>query len=56
MENRLKDLRAEAEKGNQRVQQLEQELNAVRATLLRIGGAIQVIEEMLNEKEGENES
>lgn len=44
---RLNDLRAEFEKGQKRLQELEAEAATVRNTLLRISGAVQVLEEEL---------
>lgn len=47
LETRLADLRAEFEKGQKRLQELETEAAGVRNTLLRISGAVQVLEEEL---------
>ena len=49
MQQRLQELRAELEKGRQRMQELEREQRDVRDTMLRISGAIQVLEEMAEE-------
>lgn len=50
LENRLVQLLEEFEKGKEKLTELEQERETTRNTLLRIGGAIQVLEEEL-EKE-----
>jgi predicted nuclease with TOPRIM domain len=47
LEDRMKQLRAEFESGQQRLASLEQECQSLRQTLLRISGAIQVLEEEL---------
>ena len=44
---RLEELRTEMAKGRQRALALETERQELRDTLLRIGGAIQVLEELL---------
>ncbi len=49
MNERLQQLRAELEKGRQRMQALERERQEVRDTMLRISGAIRVLEEMLEQ-------
>jgi predicted nuclease with TOPRIM domain len=46
---RLAELRRELEVGERRLQQLEAEKAQLRDTLLRISGAVQVIEELLGE-------
>lgn len=46
VEVRLAELRTEYEKGQVRLQQLESELRVLRETMLRISGAIQVLEEL----------
>jgi len=46
LEIRLSELKAEYEKGQLRLQQLESELRSLRETMLRISGAIQVLEEI----------
>lgn len=50
LEKRLKDLKAEFEAGQQRLEALEDESQKLRHTLLRISGAVQVLEEMLAEQ------
>ena len=56
LEQRLAELRAEYEKGQQRLSKLEEERETVRMALLRISGAIQVLEEELGKgREGEEE-
>ena len=47
IEARLKDLRSEYEKGQTQLRQLETQLTSVRETLMRISGAIMVLEEVL---------
>jgi len=44
---RLGQLRSEYEKGHQQLALLEQRRQDVRATMLRISGAIQVLEELI---------
>lgn len=46
---RLELLRADLEKGQRHLDLLDQQRQQVRDTLLRIGGAIQVLEELLHE-------
>lgn len=50
LEQRLKGLKSEFERGQKVMADLESRRVTVRDTLLRISGAIQVIEEMLNGK------
>ena len=52
LETRLTGLKQEFEKGKQKLEELDRESSDVRDTLLRIGGAIQVLEEEL-QKEAE---
>ena len=47
LEQRLNALKAEYEAGQQQLQALEERAAALRQTLLRISGAIQVLEEEL---------
>lgn len=47
LEIRLQELKAEFDKGQKRLTELETESNTVRNTLLRISGAVQVLEEEL---------
>jgi hypothetical protein len=47
MNDRLTELRRELEKGRQRLEILDRERQELRDTMLRISGAIQVIEELL---------
>jgi prefoldin subunit 5 len=49
MEERLAELKAEFEKGQQHMQNLDQQRAELRDTLLRISGAIQVLEELLKQ-------
>ena len=50
IENRLRELRTEFEVGQKVMAELEVRQANLRSTLLRIGGAMQVLEEMLGEK------
>jgi prefoldin subunit 5 len=50
MKERLAELKAEFEKGQQHLQLLDQQRAEVRDTLLRISGAIQVLEELLKQE------
>ena len=54
LEKRLEQLKSEFEKGKHRLEELDKEENDVRNTLLRIGGAIQVLEEELQKSPSEN--
>jgi prefoldin subunit 5 len=47
MQERLAELKAEFERGQQHLQALDQQRAQLRDTLLRISGAIQVLEELL---------
>jgi len=47
---RLEVLKAEYQKGQERLAALEQETGNVKSSMLRISGAIQVLEEMLETK------
>ena len=47
MENRLEELRRELELGQQQMAMLDQKRAELRDTLLRISGAIQVLEELI---------
>ena len=53
MNERLAQLRAELEKGQQRMRMLDRERQEVRDTMLRISGAIRVLEELLEQKGSE---
>lgn len=46
IEDRLQELQAEYQKGQEQLAALEQEANNIRTSLLRIGGAIQVLQEI----------
>jgi prefoldin subunit 5 len=50
MQERLAELRAEFEKGQQQLHMLDQQRTELRDTLLRISGAIQVLEELLKQE------
>ncbi|HEX8845925.1 MAG TPA: hypothetical protein VF791_14830 [Pyrinomonadaceae bacterium] len=56
LEQRLKELRAEYETGQARLRELETEAAYVRETMLRIAGAIQVLQEMLEAEKPKDES
>jgi hypothetical protein len=47
LEQRISELRAEQQKGQQMLGELEGRLSELRQTMLRISGAIQVLEELL---------
>lgn len=47
LEDRLRELKEEFERGQSKLDALERESQQVRHTMLRISGAIQVIEELL---------
>ncbi len=51
LEKRLAELKAEYEAGQKMLAELEKKCNEVEATLLRLSGAIQVIEEMLAQEQ-----
>lgn len=52
MEQRLQELKAEFENGQQRLAEIENQAVQLRQTLLRISGAIQVLEEVLTQDAG----
>lgn len=54
LETRLAELKAEFEKGQQRLQEIQLEEQNLRNTLLRIAGAAQVLEEELQKSGPEN--
>lgn len=49
VQERLASLKKEFEVGQKRLQQLEQEQTYLRETMLRISGAIQVLQELVGE-------
>ena len=49
IDTRLKELKEEYKKGQERLLALEQEITNLRSTMLRISGAIQVLEELTGE-------
>jgi predicted nuclease with TOPRIM domain len=51
LKRRLADLKSEFERGQKRLEELEGESNRLRQMLLRISGAVQVIEEELTKAE-----
>lgn len=51
--SRLAELRSERDRGEQMLAQLETEVAEVRSQLLRISGAIQVLEELSGETAGD---
>lgn len=51
---RLESLKKEFELGQKKLQELDTEANNVRSTLLRISGAVQVLEEELSKHEEQN--
>ena len=54
LESRLAELRGEFEKGQQRLKEIEAEAGGLRDTLLRISGAIQVLQEELEKVDPES--
>lgn len=52
LEQRLQQLKAEFEAGQKMLAELEVQQRNLRETLLRISGAMQVLEELLGEQEG----
>jgi prefoldin subunit 5 len=57
LEKRLQELRREFKAGEAQLEDLDRRRAQLRDTLLRISGAIQVLEELLNsEQEGNQES
>ncbi len=54
LQTRVGELRVELEKGRRHLELLDQRRQEVRETLLRISGAIQVLEELLNESSSSN--
>lgn len=50
LKNRIQQLKAEYEAGQKMMLELEAKQNSLRDTLLRISGAIQILEEMLIEE------
>ena len=54
LHTRLGELRLELEKGQRHLDLLDQQRQQVRNTLLRITGAIQVLEELLHEESSPN--
>jgi prefoldin subunit 5 len=51
---RLDELKQEYSRGQTRLQELEIQMAALRETMLRISGAIQVLEELQSQAEGES--
>ena len=49
--NRVGELQSEYKKGQERMAILEQEMDSLKTSMLRISGAIQVLEELFNENE-----
>ena len=54
LEARLKELKGEYQKGQGQLVALEQETTNLKNTLLRISGAIQILQELLGDKTSEN--
>lgn len=54
MGNRLVELRQELEKGRQRLASLDRERQELRDVMLRISGAIQVLEELQSQEAAAN--
>lgn len=55
IQQRLDELKTEFEKGQSRLQELQQQQSHLHETLLRIGGAIQVLTELLEKETAESE-
>ncbi len=55
LEKRLTELKTEFEAGQKMLADLEKKRSDLEATMLRISGAIQVIEEMLAQDQAQNE-
>ena len=53
LRQRLEELRAEYDKGQKTLHELEGQAASVRATLLRISGAVQVLQEAFGEQQPE---
>jgi DNA transposition AAA+ family ATPase len=53
LENRLSDLKKEFEEGQRMLSELDSRRDTLRQTMLRISGAIQVLEEILNNQQAE---
>jgi predicted nuclease with TOPRIM domain len=56
LQRRLEELKKEFEAGQARLRELESEQAYVRETMLRISGAIQVLQEIIDGAKGEDES
>lgn len=52
LQKRLSELKAEFEAGQKMLAELDTKRNEIQSTLLRISGAIQVLEEMLQHQTG----
>ncbi len=52
LEKRVQELKLEFEAGQKQLADLETQVNNIRTTLLRISGAIQVLNEMLGQADG----
>jgi prefoldin subunit 5 len=52
LNERLQQLRSELEKGRERMRALDRERQEVRDTMLRISGAIRVLEELMEQEAG----
>jgi predicted nuclease with TOPRIM domain len=56
LQKRLEDLQKEFEKGQAKLHEMEMQQSVLRETLLRISGAIQVLEELLTEAQPRQEA
>lgn len=56
MEERLEELRAEYERGVREMERLDRRRSELRGTLLRISGAVQVLEELIEDAAGAPEA
>lgn len=56
LQQRIDELKSEFEKGQAKLQELQQQQAQLHETLLRIGGAIQVLTELLEKEGSESEN
>lgn len=55
LEERLTQLRSQYESGRKQLEQLQQKQNDLQVTLLRISGAVQVLEEEIQKSQGQQQ-